>query len=79
MYGGSRPAAGRKAPPGATERAAGLDPRAKLRYLRAVEAWPIARDRVLALLPLYAGTRIAEIRALDVADVRLTARKAIST
>jgi site-specific recombinase XerC len=52
-----------------------LDPPAKLRYLRAVEAWPIARDRALALLPLYAGTRIAEIRALDVADVRLTARK----
>jgi site-specific recombinase XerC len=42
-----------------------LDPRAKLRYLRAVEAWPGARDRAIALLPLYAGTRIAEITALD--------------
>lgn len=52
-----------------------LEPRAKLRYLRAVEAWPSARDRAIALLPLYAGTRIAEIRALDVADVRLSARK----
>ena len=52
-----------------------LDPRAKLRYLRAVEAWPGARDRAIALLPLYAGTRIAEIAALDVADVRLSARK----
>ena len=52
-----------------------LDPRAKLRYLRAVEAWPGARDRAIALLPLYAGTRIAEIPALDVADVRLSARK----
>ena len=52
-----------------------LDPRAKLRYLRAVEAWPSARDRAIALLPLYAGTRIAEIEALDVADVRLSARK----
>ena len=52
-----------------------LDLRAKLRYLRAVEAWPSARDRAIALLPLYAGTRIAEIRALDVADVRLSARK----
>jgi integrase/recombinase XerC len=51
-----------------------LPPRAKLRYLRAVEAWPSARDRALALLPLYAGTCIAEIRALDVADVRLSAR-----
>ena len=52
-----------------------LEPRAKLRYLRAVEAWPSARDRAIALLPLYAGTRIAEISALDVADVRLSARK----
>jgi site-specific recombinase XerD len=52
-----------------------LDSRAKLRYLRAVEAWPRPRDRAVALLPLYAGTRIAEIRALDVADVRLSARK----
>lgn len=40
-----------------------------------VEAWPSARDRAIALLPLYAGTRIAEIRGLDVADVRLSARK----
>jgi hypothetical protein len=32
-----------------------LDPRAKLRYLRAVEASPSARDRAIALLPLYAG------------------------
>ena len=52
-----------------------LDSRSKLRYLRAVEAWPRPRDRAMALLPLYAGTRIAEIRALDVADVRLSARK----
>lgn len=52
-----------------------LEPRAKLRYLRAVEAWPSARDRAIALLPLYAGTRIAEIAALDVTDVRLSARK----
>jgi integrase/recombinase XerD len=52
-----------------------LDPRAKLRYLRAVEAWPSARDRAIALLPLYAGTRIAEIAALDTGDVRLSALK----
>ena len=52
-----------------------LEPRAKLRYLRAVEACPSARDRAIALLPLFAGTRIAEISALDIADVRLSARK----
>ena len=52
-----------------------LEPRAKLRFLRAVEACPSARDRAIALLPLYAGTRIAEISTLDVCDVRLSARK----
>jgi site-specific recombinase XerC len=52
-----------------------LGPRAKLRYLRAVEGCPSPRDRAIALLPLYAGPRIAEIEALDVADVALSARK----
>jgi integrase/recombinase XerC len=52
-----------------------LTPRAKLRYLRAAEACPSARDRAIALLPLYAGSRIAEIEALDVPDVQLSARK----
>jgi integrase len=46
-------------------------PGAKLRYPRAVEACPRARDRALAL---YAGCRIAETAALHVADVRLSAR-----
>jgi integrase len=50
-------------------------PAGKLRYPRAVEACPGARDRAIALLPPYGGTRIAEIRALDVAGVRLSARK----
>jgi site-specific recombinase XerD len=52
-----------------------LEPRAKLRYLRAVEACPSPRDRAIALLPLFAGSRIAEIEALDVDDIRLSARK----
>ena len=52
-----------------------LGQRVKLRYLRAVEAWPAARDRAIALLPLYAGIRIAEVAVLDLADVRLSARK----
>lgn len=52
-----------------------LEPRAKTRYLRAGEACPNARDRAISLLPLYAGTRIAEVAALDVTDVRLSARK----
>jgi integrase/recombinase XerC len=34
-------------------------------WLRAVEEWPHARDRLLALMPLHTGLRIGEIIALD--------------
>jgi len=70
-----RPAAGRQTPPGAAARPEGPGPAGEAPVPRAVEAWPSARDCAIALLPLYAGTRIAEITALDVADVRLSARK----
>jgi site-specific recombinase XerD len=52
-----------------------LDKRATLRWLRAVEACTSSRDRALAAIPFYAGARIAETVALDVDDVRLSARK----
>ena len=52
-----------------------LGPKAQIRYLRAVQACGSARDRALVLVPFYAGTRIAETVALDVDDVRLSARK----
>ncbi|MGH4001543.1 MAG: tyrosine-type recombinase/integrase [Pseudonocardiaceae bacterium] len=52
-----------------------LDRKAALRWLRAITAHPAPRDRVLALLPFYAGLRIAEAVALDTADVRISARK----
>src|SRR5512132_2501986 len=55
----------------------GLDHKAQLRYLRAVQARSSPRDRALALVPFYAGARIAETVALDVDDVRLSARKGI--
>jgi site-specific recombinase XerD len=42
-----------------------------------VQACPSSRDRALALVPFYAGTRIAETVALDVDDVRLSARKGV--
>jgi site-specific recombinase XerD len=54
-----------------------LGERAQVRYLRAVQACGSARDRTLALVPFYAGTRIAETVALDVEDVRLSARKGV--
>lgn len=54
-----------------------LGPKAQVRYLRAVQACGSARDRALALVPFYAGARIAETVALDVDDVRLSARKGV--
>lgn len=50
-----------------------LNAKAALRWLRAIHDHPAPRDRVLALLPFYAGLRIAEAVGLD--DVRLSARK----
>jgi integrase/recombinase XerC len=54
-----------------------LDPRAQIRYLRAVQATPSPRDRALALVAFYAGTRLAETIALDLDDIRLSARKGL--
>jgi site-specific recombinase XerD len=59
--------------PAAAPRA--LDPRAQIRYLRAVQASPSPRDRALALVPFYAGARLAETVALDLDDIRRSARK----
>lgn len=52
-----------------------LDTRTKLRFLRTVARDATARDRVICHLAYYAGLRIAEIVALDVADIRLSARR----
>jgi integrase/recombinase XerC len=54
-----------------------LSGRAQVRCLRAVQACSSSRDRALALVPFYAGTRIAETVALDVDDVRLSARRGV--
>lgn len=54
-----------------------LDKRAQIRFLRAVQGCASPRDQALALCPFYARTRIAEVVALDVDDVRLSARKGI--
>lgn len=52
-----------------------LDHRAQIRYLRAVDGCPSPRDQAVALVPFYAGARISELVALDVDDVRYSARK----
>ncbi|KAB1922543.1 tyrosine-type recombinase/integrase [Micromonospora sp. ALFpr18c] len=56
-----------------------LDSRDSLRWLRTVERWLSPRDRVVALLPYYAGLRLGEVVALDLDDVQLSARKGVIT
>ena len=51
-----------------------LSGRELTRWLRAAERAP-ARDRALAFTELYAGTRGGETVALDLSDVRTSARK----
>jgi site-specific recombinase XerD len=52
-----------------------LDTKTSIQWLRSVERWLNPRDRVLALLPFYAGLRLGEAITLDLADVQLSARK----
>lgn len=65
-------AAKREDLPNAAPRA--LSKKAQVRWLRSAErAYP--RDRSIALAGFYAGLRIAEIVALDLDDLRISARK----
>jgi len=45
------------------------------RFLRAVQACPSPRDRAIATVFFYAGLRLAELTALDVADLSVSARR----
>jgi site-specific recombinase XerD len=49
--------------------------RVVLRWLRAANAVDSPRNRALALTPFYAGARIAEVVALNIGDVRLSASR----
>ncbi|GAA3661786.1 hypothetical protein GCM10022224_026660 [Nonomuraea antimicrobica] len=52
-----------------------LDARRTRRYICHVQLTASPRDKAIALLPYYAGLRISEVVGLDLADVRLSARK----
>lgn len=54
-----------------------LEPEEQRRFLRAVERCPSARDRALARLLFYTGLRLGEVAALDLDDVRISARKGL--
>ncbi|MGH9277275.1 MAG: tyrosine-type recombinase/integrase [Acidimicrobiales bacterium] len=44
-------------------------------FLRIVEASPSPRDRAMATVFFYAGLRLSELAALDMADVEMSARR----
>jgi len=52
-----------------------LEPREQTLFLRAAEKADSSRDRAIALLGFYSGLRVAEISALNLTDVVLSARK----
>jgi integrase/recombinase XerC len=52
-----------------------LEPREQTLFLRAAEKADSLRDRAIGLLGFYSGLRVAEISALNLSDVVLSARK----
>ncbi len=52
-----------------------LDSDEQRRLLRAAERTPVVRDRAIVRLLFYAGLRLGECAALDLDDLRLSARK----
>lgn len=71
---GLGPAAAKRADlPAAAPRALSEDEQRD--FLRAVEKAASPRDRAIAMVFFYTGVRVAELAALDLADIELTARK----
>ena len=66
---GLGPAAGRREDPPPREAPRALSAQQSRRFLRVVEQEPLLRNKMLALLPYYAGLRIGEVVGLDVDDV----------
>lgn len=71
------PNARRERLPQAAPRA--LESKEQKLFLRAAERAGSSRDRAIALLGFYSGLRVAELAALNIADVALSARKGTVT
>jgi integrase/recombinase XerC len=56
-----------------------LEPKEQTLFLRAAEKADSPRDRAIALLGFYSGLRVAEIAALNISDIVLSARKGTVT
>ena len=72
-----RPDVGRQPAAQAAPRA--LDGENQRRMLRAVDRWPVARDRVIASMLLQTGLRLTEIADPQLDDVAVSARKGAVT
>jgi len=72
---GLGPAAARREDPPPRDAPRALSNQQARRFLRMVEQEPSTRNKVMALLPYYAGLRIGEVVGLDVDDIAISARK----
>ncbi len=52
-----------------------LEPEEQRAFLRSVQRSPAARDRAIALVFFYTAVRLAELAALDIDDVSISARR----
>lgn len=72
---GLGPAAARREDPPPRDAPRALSSDQARRFLRVVQRQSSLRNRVMALLPYYAGLRIGEVVGLDVDDIAISARK----
>ena len=56
-----------------------LEPKEQTLFLRSAEKADLSRDRAIGLLGFYSGLRVAELAALNIEDVVLSARKGTVT
>jgi site-specific recombinase XerD len=75
FVGNDRPQVQRESLPAQAPRA--LTPEEKHAFLRAVERTPTVRDRAIAQLLFYTAIRLGECAALNLDDVRISARRGI--
>lgn len=75
FLGNDRPHVQREDLPAQAPRA--LKPEEQKAFLRAVERTPLVRDRAIALLLFYTAIRLGECTALNLEDVRVSARKGV--
>lgn len=75
FIGNDRPQVQRESLPAQAPRA--LNPEEQKAFLRAVERTPTVRDRAIARLLFYTAIRLGECAALNLDDVRVSARKGV--